>query len=558
MKFSLSQQRPEKIAVLLILSYLFLIAPYSLQYIFYLPDERHYVDAAIYMIKHGGYFSPHDPNGGYRFLKPIFTYWVILGSYKIFGISQFSSRLPFLIAAGLVLWMSFKIAQLSFRDKRIAILALVMTASIPILNRAVATSLTDVYQLFFLQVMSYSVIGILQSPKQINRYLYLLYISAGLAVTVKGSVSIAFLSACLFFLLVNPWCRLSLKKILLPLPVLIFLVIGGFWFIITFFQHGPDALGHFYEDQIGYRVTSRVYMILKNFKYSLIVTFILLFPFMFPGWWSLFYKNNLQVLKQNKSLIPIFAFAVLWILFMITLSSLVSKFYYRYLIPISHIMALLFSFFIIQNEQRKGIKILLSFSQVLSFFLFGTMAIGSIISNYYLGQRWLPITLTILLLSFGIILFRGFGKQGIVAKSIRIFFYMIGIFTSLAMAGRPFSHPDQGQQIVASLHQNGITPESDIQYFGKTRIASRIRIASKGDFYFPALNTQENPAKADFIIFGDNYKDSLNLENYDIQQISAVWKKFPVSKIIKTKTEEELKQLQNQYAEKYFLATKNE
>ncbi|HKI88992.1 MAG TPA: hypothetical protein VKA38_08200, partial [Draconibacterium sp.] len=83
--------------VLLFIPLLFLIysAPSALDYVFHYPDEKYYTDAVIQMMDKGDLFTPYKADGTPRFKKPIITYWVLMVSYKMFGVSRISSRLFF-------------------------------------------------------------------------------------------------------------------------------------------------------------------------------------------------------------------------------------------------------------------------------------------------------------------------------------------------------------------------------------------------------------------------------------------------------------------------------
>jgi 4-amino-4-deoxy-L-arabinose transferase-like glycosyltransferase len=80
--------------------------PFSASFVAHHPDERHYTDAALWMLRNGDFLIPHCADGSLRFEKPILTYWVIAASYAVFGISPLSSRLPFLLAGCGVLWLT--------------------------------------------------------------------------------------------------------------------------------------------------------------------------------------------------------------------------------------------------------------------------------------------------------------------------------------------------------------------------------------------------------------------------------------------------------------------
>ena len=62
------------------------------------PDEPRYASTASDMVMNNNWIVPHF-NGAPRINKPPLFYWAIAISYKIFGISEFSARLPATLAA---------------------------------------------------------------------------------------------------------------------------------------------------------------------------------------------------------------------------------------------------------------------------------------------------------------------------------------------------------------------------------------------------------------------------------------------------------------------------
>ncbi|MBM2834126.1 MAG: hypothetical protein HW406_1287 [Candidatus Brocadiaceae bacterium] len=62
------------------------------------PDEPRYASTARDMVLNGNWIVPHF-NGVPRINKPPLFYWTIAISYKLFGINEFSARLPSALAA---------------------------------------------------------------------------------------------------------------------------------------------------------------------------------------------------------------------------------------------------------------------------------------------------------------------------------------------------------------------------------------------------------------------------------------------------------------------------
>ena len=63
------------------------------------PVESNYVLSAITMLKHNSWISPMIYDHVW-YDKPPLTYWALMITYKLFGISDFTSRIPNTLVAG--------------------------------------------------------------------------------------------------------------------------------------------------------------------------------------------------------------------------------------------------------------------------------------------------------------------------------------------------------------------------------------------------------------------------------------------------------------------------
>ncbi|MFN3531841.1 MAG: ArnT family glycosyltransferase [Candidatus Brocadia sp.] len=70
------------------------------------PDEPRYASTARDMVLHGNWIVPHF-NGAPRINKPPLFYWTVAISYKFFGISEFSARLPSALAAMATVFVTY-------------------------------------------------------------------------------------------------------------------------------------------------------------------------------------------------------------------------------------------------------------------------------------------------------------------------------------------------------------------------------------------------------------------------------------------------------------------
>ncbi|MCX7020009.1 MAG: glycosyltransferase family 39 protein [Candidatus Sumerlaeota bacterium] len=72
-------------------------------------DESRYAEASRAMVAGGDWIVPHF-NGGIRYDKPVFIYWMIGGAMKCFGITEYAVRFPAAIAGAIVVTLVFFMA----------------------------------------------------------------------------------------------------------------------------------------------------------------------------------------------------------------------------------------------------------------------------------------------------------------------------------------------------------------------------------------------------------------------------------------------------------------
>src|SRR5690606_34560259 len=124
-------------------------------------------------------------------------------------------------------------------DRKIALLAGLITASHPVLIFSSTRSIPDVLLALFITLSALGFAGILkhgdQAPK---KYLWMLYMGLGLAFEVKGLPALAIGGIGVLYLLLNPWQRISLKKMLYLPALLLGLFVAVFWFVSMYLKFG--------------------------------------------------------------------------------------------------------------------------------------------------------------------------------------------------------------------------------------------------------------------------------------------------------------------------------
>ncbi|MBY0358359.1 MAG: glycosyltransferase family 39 protein [Candidatus Obscuribacterales bacterium] len=209
------------------------------------PSDGYYSEGAREMLERGDFLTPYL-NYKPWFDKPIFTYWLIIGSYKLFGVSELAARLPgALCGISLVLFLYFFARQ--FMSKRPALLSALVLVSMPMFLIVGHMSLTDMPLCCLVWLATGSLL--VGSTRQSRLILWLGYLFAGLGLLCKGPLA-AFLiglNLLIFLALTNRslaqlWQ--SLKKLDCLPGIIIALAVALPWYVTetvitkgAFFQH---------------------------------------------------------------------------------------------------------------------------------------------------------------------------------------------------------------------------------------------------------------------------------------------------------------------------------
>jgi len=154
------------------------------------PDEPRFVASSRAMLERHDLVTPWW-NGHPRFDKPILLYWLILLSYKLFGVSILAARLPVASLALATLWVTYRMGRL-LGGHRVGILALLIAATA---YRFVAwhrIALTDA-PLCLAVALGWLGWARWQSTPERRAPAYLFACAAGLGFLAKGPVALALL-----------------------------------------------------------------------------------------------------------------------------------------------------------------------------------------------------------------------------------------------------------------------------------------------------------------------------------------------------------------------------
>jgi 4-amino-4-deoxy-L-arabinose transferase-like glycosyltransferase len=239
--------------VILIFIFFFAFAPLLPSMARHHCDENYYTDAAIRMVQTGDYLTPYYLVGTVYLRKPIFIFWAIAASYKIFGINLFASRIPFLIAGCIIIWITYKLSLLLFRRKQDALIAAAIMASNFTLFHISTRSTPDAFLCLFIMISLYGFARLIFNRDQRRINYILAYVGAGSAVATHGEWGALPVAFAFFFWFVRKRDTIRLKELIDVRSIVIALFIASFWYVIVYYRHGDFFLHEFFHDQIGER-----------------------------------------------------------------------------------------------------------------------------------------------------------------------------------------------------------------------------------------------------------------------------------------------------------------
>jgi 4-amino-4-deoxy-L-arabinose transferase-like glycosyltransferase len=210
-------------------------------------SEAFYAETPREMIATGDYLAPHF-NFMPRTQKPPLTYWIIAASYNLFGVSEFSLRLPGAFAAVGVMLFSYGIAWLLFRPRAALLAAMVTatTARVFILARRLPI---DIFLLLFLMGALFFLVRAILTQR--TRFWLAAYIFCALGFLTKGPVAL-FIPAAVFLLWILVQRRTGLSQAHVLSGAIAFAAVVFPWYLLIFLKHGWTYIAPFFlKDNLG-------------------------------------------------------------------------------------------------------------------------------------------------------------------------------------------------------------------------------------------------------------------------------------------------------------------
>ena len=295
------------------------------------PVESNYVLSAITMLKHNSWISPMIYDHVW-YDKPPLTYWALMITYKLFGISDFTSRIPNTLVAGasvaLMYHITYRMSKNTFAGVLCAIL-LMSTLQFWYISHAI---ITDGFLLLFtLAIFGYSYLAFTNNDKSA---MVKAYIAAALAVITKGPIGIILPGLILLIYVCARYIvhrkdesyQLSkdIKLLFNPLGLLAFIAIASPWYIAMYSIHGEQFISGF----LGLHNVDRA-LISEHPKFNVWYYYLLIVPLSLLPWTPVivYHLKDLNW-KDDFDLL-----GIIWFIVIVLFYSLVATKYLTYTLP---------------------------------------------------------------------------------------------------------------------------------------------------------------------------------------------------------------------------------
>jgi 4-amino-4-deoxy-L-arabinose transferase-like glycosyltransferase len=219
-------------------------------------NEAFYVETPRQMVVTGDYVNPSF-NGAGRFNKPVLSYWVVAGFYKLFGVSVAAERWAIALGALLLIGATYVIGR-SMISHAGGIVAALILASAPRVVMWSRRIFIDIWLTTFLALALMCFVLARKHADKRRLWLAGMYVAMGLAVLTKGPVAVVLPGLALFVWLI--WTRQlsAIRKLMIPAGLLIILAIILPWHIADYRQHGWAHIREFYIGENLGRYTETV------------------------------------------------------------------------------------------------------------------------------------------------------------------------------------------------------------------------------------------------------------------------------------------------------------
>ncbi len=213
-------------------------------------DEGLHASTSREMVESGDWVTPRV-NGVAFFDKPAFFNWLVAASYKVFGFTEFASRLPAALLGTLIVLTTWFFGRRMYGATAgfLSAVALATSMQFIVLSRTVVH---DIALCLFITLVMGCFFMAFERPTERGRWMLGVYVFSALAVLSKGPIGVLLPGLLLVvFLVFRKRLDFILKSRLIT-GTLVFLLIAVPWYVLIALRNQEFAEHFFLGQNVGY------------------------------------------------------------------------------------------------------------------------------------------------------------------------------------------------------------------------------------------------------------------------------------------------------------------
>jgi len=297
------------------------------------PDEGRNAEKAREILLLDDWVTPYE-----NFLpaldKPVFFYWLVAISFKLFGLSEWSARLPSALAGLGCIFLVYRFARLQWglQEGLWSSLVLITSLEFFLFSRIV---IFDMTLTFFISLALFSFYAVTQTddPRAGKRHCLLMYAAMGAGTLVKGPIALVLSGMIIFFYLLVTRKWFLLRRLNIPLGAIVCFAVVAPWYLWVEARN-PGYLRYFLWEEHFVRYLTPHFSRTKSWYYFFLVLGIGFLP------WSFFIPVTAKNL-WNRTSSDANLFLTLWVILPFAFFSASNAKLPHYILPIYPALAIL-------------------------------------------------------------------------------------------------------------------------------------------------------------------------------------------------------------------------
>ena len=297
------------------------------------PDEGRNAEKAREILLLDDWVTPYE-----NFLpaldKPVFFYWLVAISFKLFGLSEWSARLPSALAGLGCIFLVYRFARLQWglQEGLWSSLVLITSLEFFLFSRIV---IFDMTLTFFISLALFSFYAVTQTddPRAGKRHCLLMYAAMGAGTLVKGPIALVLSGMIIFFYLLVTRKWFLLRRLNIPLGAIVCFAVVAPWYLWVEARN-PGYLRYFLWEEHFVRYLTPHFSRTKSWYYFFLVLGIGFLP------WSFFIPVTAKNL-WNRTFTGANLFLTLWVILPFAFFSASNAKLPHYILPIYPALAIL-------------------------------------------------------------------------------------------------------------------------------------------------------------------------------------------------------------------------